>query len=164
MTLPTLNISVSSPIIKDEYILKKNRSRYWFISITKHYMGVDLRTWPKDPTKPPQFILAKTNNERGCTLQMKQFDFECHTLKVPCIISYPYLYKTGLSPTVIYFTDQSKGYFFLWIICDILPCVCHAFASVHFCLVITRWERADFQLSFVMFNCVFVTFPCDILI
>ena len=37
----------------------------------------------------------------------------------------------------------------------IMSCVCHAFASVHCCLVVTCWER--------MFNFVFVTFPCGIL-
>ena len=42
-----------------------------------------------------------------------------------------------------------------------MSCVCRAFASVHCCLVVTCWERADFL--FVMFNCVFVTFPCGIL-
>ena len=42
-----------------------------------------------------------------------------------------------------------------------MSCVCHAFASVHCCLGVTCWERAD--LLFVMFNCVFVTFPCGIL-
>ena len=38
-------------------------------------------------------------------------------------------------------------------------CVCHAFPSVRCCLVVglTSW------LSFVMFNCVFVTFPSGIL-
>ena len=40
-------------------------------------------------------------------------------------------------------------------------CACHAFVSVHCCLVVTCWERAD--LLFVMFNCVFVNFPCGIL-
>ena len=42
-----------------------------------------------------------------------------------------------------------------------MSCVCHAFASVHCCLVVTFWERA--WLLLVMFNCVFVTFPCGIL-
>ena len=42
-----------------------------------------------------------------------------------------------------------------------LSCVCHAFASVHCCLVVTCWERA--WLLFVMFNCIFVTFPYGIL-
>ena len=42
-----------------------------------------------------------------------------------------------------------------------LSCVCYAFASVHCCLVIICWERAD--LLFVMFNCVFVTFLYGIL-
>ena len=40
-----------------------------------------------------------------------------------------------------------------------MSCVCHAFASVHCCLVVTCWERADL-LALV---CVFVTFPCGIL-
>ena len=37
-----------------------------------------------------------------------------------------------------------------------MSCVCHAFASVHCCLVVTCWEKADL-LTF------FVTFPCAIL-
>ena len=47
-----------------------------------------------------------------------------------------------------------------------MSCVGHAFASVHCCLVVICWERADLLALFVMFvifNCVFVTFPCDIL-
>ena len=44
-----------------------------------------------------------------------------------------------------------------------MSCVCHAFASVHCCLVVTCRERADLWLSFVTSNCVFVTFPCVIL-
>ena len=31
----------------------------------------------------------------------------------------------------------------LWIICVFVSCVSHAFASVHCCLVVTCWERAD---------------------
>ena len=38
-----------------------------------------------------------------------------------------------------------------------MPCVCHVFASVHCCLVVTCW------VLFVMSNCDFVTFPCGIL-
>ena len=45
----------------------------------------------------------------------------------------------------------------------IVSFVCHTFASVHCCLVVTCWERADSWLLFVMFNCVFVTFQCRIL-
>ena len=40
--------------------------------------------------------------------------------------------------------------------------VCHAFASVHCCLVVTCWERADL-LALACDVCVFVTFPCGIL-
>ena len=38
---------------------------------------------------------------------------------------------------------------------------CHSFVYVQCCLVVTCCETAD--LLFVMFNCVFVTFPCGIL-
>ena len=44
--------------------------------------------------------------------------------------------------------------------------VFHAFASVHCCLVVTRWDRADLLVLFVVFkgfNCSFVTLPCGIL-
>ena len=41
-----------------------------------------------------------------------------------------------------------------------MSCGCHAFVSVHCCLVVTCWERADLLALVVMFNCVFVTFPC----
>ena len=41
--------------------------------------------------------------------------------------------------------------------------VCNAVASVHCCLVVTCWERADHWLSTVMFSCVHVTFPCGIM-
>ena len=43
-----------------------------------------------------------------------------------------------------------------------VSCVSHAFASVHFCLVVTCWERADL-LALVGDVYVFVTFPCGIL-
>ena len=40
-----------------------------------------------------------------------------------------------------------------------MSCICHAFASVHCCLVVTRKELADL-LALV---CEFVTFPFGIL-
>ena len=40
-----------------------------------------------------------------------------------------------------------------------MSCVCHAFASVHCCPMVTCLERADL-LALV---CVFVTFPCGTL-
>ena len=42
-------------------------------------------------------------------------------------------------------------------------CVSHAFASVHCCLVVTCWERADLLALVGDVNCIFVTFPCGIL-
>ena len=42
-------------------------------------------------------------------------------------------------------------------------CVSHAFASVHCCLVVTCWERADLLAIVADVYCIFVTFPCGIL-
>ena len=44
-----------------------------------------------------------------------------------------------------------------------ISCVCHAFTSVHCCLLVTCWKRADLLALDVMHNCVFVTVPCGIL-
>ena len=42
--------------------------------------------------------------------------------------------------------------------------VCHAVMSVPCSLVVTCWERANLlALLYVMFSCVFVTFPCGVL-
>ena len=42
--------------------------------------------------------------------------------------------------------------------------VCLVFLSVHRSLVVTCWEMADLlALLYVMFYCVFVTFPCGVL-
>ena len=41
--------------------------------------------------------------------------------------------------------------------------VFHAFPSVHCCLVVTYWERADLLALVGDVYCIFVTFPCGIL-
>ena len=43
-----------------------------------------------------------------------------------------------------------------------MACVCHAFATVYCCRVVTCWEMADL-MALVCDVCVFVTFPCGIL-
>ena len=53
--------------------------------------------------------------------------------------------KTGLSPSVKYFTDRSKVVLLLWIFYVSL-CLVFAmplWASVYMCLVVTCWKRAD---------------------
>ena len=50
----------------------------------------------------------------------------------------------------------------LGLIC-VVSCVSHAFASVHCCLVVACWERADLLTLVGDVYCIFVTFPCDIL-
>ena len=39
-------------------------------------------------------------------------------------------------------------------------CVSHAFASVHCCLVVTCWDKADLVALVGNVYCIFVTFPC----
>ena len=64
---------------------------------------------------------------------------------------------------VKYFTDRSKAVLFCGSFVLFMPCVCHAFVSVHFCLVVTCWERADLlALVYDVLLC-FVTLQCGIL-
>ena len=44
-----------------------------------------------------------------------------------------------------------------------MSCVCQAFAFVHYCLVVTRMERADLLALVCDVYCDFVTFPFGIL-
>ena len=44
-----------------------------------------------------------------------------------------------------------------------VPCVSHAFASVHCCHVVLCWERADLLALVGDVYCIFVSFPCGIL-
>ena len=44
-----------------------------------------------------------------------------------------------------------------------VSCVSHAFTSLHYCLVITCWERADLLALVGDVYCIFVTFPFVIL-
>ena len=44
-----------------------------------------------------------------------------------------------------------------------MSCDCHAFTSVHRCLVVTSWERADLLALICDVYCGFVTFQCGIL-
>ena len=41
-----------------------------------------------------------------------------------------------------------------------VTCIFHAFASVHCCLVVTCWERAELLALVGDDNCIFFTFPC----
>ena len=45
----------------------------------------------------------------------------------------------------------------------LVSCVSHAFASVHCCLVVTCWERADLLALVGAVYCIIVTFSCGIL-
>ena len=70
---------------------------------------------------------------------------------------------TGLSPPVFFFTGCFNAVLLLWIICVFVSCVSHDFASVHCCLVVTRWERADLLALVGDVYCIFVTFQSGIL-
>ena len=43
----------------------------------------------------------------------------------------------------IFLLTVQRWYFFVDHLCFFVSCVSHAFASVHCCLVVTCWERAD---------------------
>ena len=45
----------------------------------------------------------------------------------------------------------------------LMSCVSRAFASVHCCLVVTCWERADILALVGDVYCIFVTFPFGVL-
>ena len=51
----------------------------------------------------------------------------------------------------------------MWIIYVFVSCVSHTFASVHCCLMVTFWDRADVLALVGGVYCIFVTFPCGIL-
>ena len=51
--------------------------------------------------------------------------------------------EAGLSPPVKYLLTIPRRYFFCGPFVLFMSCVCHAFASVHCCLVATCWGRAD---------------------
>ena len=74
-------------------------------------------------------------------------------------------YETGLSTTVKYFTDRSKAVLLLWIIyvISVLFLLCFYARLFIDALWSPAGKRLTSWLSFVMFNCVFVTFPCGIL-
>ena len=44
-----------------------------------------------------------------------------------------------------------------------VSCVSRAFASVHCCLMVTHWERADLLALAGDVYCIFVTLHCGIL-
>ena len=63
-----------------------------------------------------------------------------------------------------FFTGCSKAVLLLWISFVICVCLCHTVLSVSCSLVVTCWERADLlALLYVIFSCVFVTFPYGVL-
>ena len=63
----------------------------------------------------------------------------------------------------IFLLTVPERYFFCASFVVFVSCVSHAFASVHCCLVVTCWERADLLALSGDAYCIFVTFPCGIL-
>ena len=60
--------------------------------------------------------------------------------------------------------DRSKAVLLLWILFVVCICLCHTSMSVSCRLEVTCWERVDLlTLLNVMFSCVLVTFPYDVL-
>ena len=71
--------------------------------------------------------------------------------------------EAGLSPPVKYFLlTVPWRYFFCGSFTLFMSCLVHVLASVHCCLEVTCWERADLALVCAVLLC-FVTCPCGIL-
>ena len=80
----------------------------------------------------------------------------------PVLRSHSKIDKTGLSRSVKYFTDRSKAVLLLWIFyaCSVL-CLLYLCARLFICAL---WSPAgkgltSWRLSFMVYNCEFVTFP-----
>ena len=70
-------------------------------------------------------------------------------------------YDLGLSPpSKLFILTVPLRYFFCG---SFVSCDSYGFASVHCCLVVTCWERADLLVLVGNIYCIFVTFPCGIL-
>ena len=70
-------------------------------------------------------------------------------------------HETGFKPSSkIMLLTVPRWYFFCGSLVFFVPCVSHAFVSVHCCLVITCWERADRLAPVGDVYCISVTFPC----
>ena len=74
-------------------------------------------------------------------------------------------HKTSISPPVkVFLLTVPRQCIFCGSFLLFMFCVCHAFLSVHSSIVVTFWERANLlALLYVMFSCVFITFPCGVL-
>ena len=65
----------------------------------------------------------------------------------------------GFKPSSkIFLLTVPRWYFFCESFALFMYCVCHAYESVHCCLVVTCWERADLLALVCDFNCVFCHF------
>ena len=73
-------------------------------------------------------------------------------------------HETNLSPPVNILLTIPRQCFFYESFLLFMFRVCHAVLSVHCSLVINCWERTNLlALLYVIFSCVFVTFPCGVL-
>ena len=73
--------------------------------------------------------------------------------------------ETGLSrSSKIIYTDRSKAVLFCGSFVFFVSCVSHVFTSVHCCLLVTCWERADLLAFVGDVYCMFATFPCGVVL
>ena len=114
-------------------------------SLVKAFANTILSTWAGCSLQPCGYLLGK-GWPLGCRVR-------CVFL---CFVTFPNVsWSTSelrmrlatwnwLKPSSkIFLMTVSRRYFFSGSFMLFLSCVCHAFASVHCCLVVTCWERAD---------------------
>ena len=66
-------------------------------------------------------------------------------------------------PVIYFVLTIPRRYFFCGSFLLFISCVCQSFASVHCCLVVTYWAKADLLTLVCVVHYVFVSFPCGIL-
>ena len=100
----------------------------------------------------------------------------CVVFTFLCCVTFPnvswstYEWRARLAPrnwfkpsSKIFLLTVPRRYFFCGLFLLCMSCVCHAFASVYCCHVMTCWEKADLLALVCDVYCVFVTFPCGIM-
>ena len=66
--------------------------------------------------------------------------------------------EIGLSLLVKYYRRRTSVVDHLCFLCVFVSCVSHAFESVHCCLVVTCWERADLLALVGVVYCILLLF------
>ena len=83
--------------------------------------------------------------------------------RVPCSLFFQVsglYHETSLMLPVMFLLTGARRCFLSGSVFVICVCLCHTVLSISYSFVVTCWEKADLlALLYMMFSCVFVTFP-----